>query len=147
MATQNLDITAANAVLILTVEEIFPSGIELQMFGTDQAYDAPAADMAETRMGVDGFMVAGYVPNIQQVTVTLEAASPSRAQLATVAAAMVTNRRVYACTLTATLPAVNSRFTWTRGVIRNAARALSAAKTLQPTTWQFDFEKFESAGI
>ncbi len=110
--TQNFDITSANAVLILTAEIIFPSGIELQMFGTDQAYNADAVDMAETRMGVDGYMVAGYVPNIQPVTITLEAASPSRAALATLAGAMVSNKTVYACTLVASLPSVNARYVW-----------------------------------
>jgi hypothetical protein len=146
-AFQNYDVTSANAELILTVAELFPAGIQLQMFGTDQIYNADAVDMAETRMGADGYMVAGYTPNIQAVTITLEASSPSRFQLAILAEAMVTNKRPYLCNLIATLPAVNSRFVWSKGVLQNTARALSAARTLQPTTWLFHFERFESAGL
>ena len=58
------DITSANAKLILTCEELYPSGVELQMFSTNQAWNADALQVAETRMGVDGHMAAGYVPNI-----------------------------------------------------------------------------------
>ena len=73
----NFDITSANAEAILTVEQIFPAGIQLQMFGTDQAVNMDAIDITETRKGVDGKMVAGYTPVIYPVTITLEAASPS----------------------------------------------------------------------
>ena len=72
------DITSANAKLILTCEELYPSGVELQMFSTNQSWNADALQVAETRMGVDGHMAAGYVPNIKTVTVQLEASSPSR---------------------------------------------------------------------
>ena len=78
MNFDNLDITSANAELILKVAEIYPAGIVLQMFGTDQAFNMEAVDITETRMGVDGRMVAGVTPVIYPVTITLEASSPSR---------------------------------------------------------------------
>lgn len=78
----NLDITSANAEAILTVEEIYSSGITLQMFGTDQALAMEAIDISETRKGVDGKLVGGYVPVIYPVTITLEASSPSAFALA-----------------------------------------------------------------
>jgi hypothetical protein len=147
MPTSNLDITSANAEAILTVEQIFPAGIILQMFGTDQAVSMEAIDMAETRKGVDGKLVAGYVPVIYPVTITLEAASPSHASLATLWQAMASNKRVYAGNLVCTVPSISSVFTWSIGVLKNGAPFPSLQKTLAPTTWQFDFQDFERAGI
>ena len=143
----HLDITSANAQAILTVEQIFPSGIILQQFGTDQALNMDAIDIAETRKGVDGKLVAGYVPVIYPVTVTLEASSPSHQSLATLWQAMTSNKRIYACTLVCTVPSINSVFTWSVGVMKNGAPVPSLQKVLAPTTWQFDFQDFERSNI
>ena len=144
---QGLDITSANAEAILTVEEIYPSGIILQMFGTDQALAMDAIDVAETRKGVDGRLVGGYVPIIYPVTITLEASSPSAAALSTLWQAMATNKRVYACNLVCTVPSINFVFTWSVGILKNGAPFPTMAKVLSPTTWQFDFQDFERASI
>ena len=143
----NFDITSANAEAILTIEQIYPAGIVLQMFGTDQALSMEAIDVAETRKGVDGKLVGGYVPVIYPVTVTLEAASPSHVALATVWQASATNRRIYACNLVCTVPSINTVFTWSVGILKNGAPFPSMQKVLAPTTWQFDFQDFERLGI
>lgn len=143
----NIDITSANAELVLAAEEVFPAGVALQMFSTDQSYAAEAQTMAETRMGVDGHIAAGYVPAEKVVTVNLEAASPSYPYLAALASAMETNRRPYRCTLVATIPALGRVLTWSIGILYSGTRVPAGAKTLQPTTWTFHFEKFEDAAI
>lgn len=143
----NFDITSANAELVLTVAEIFSSGIVLQMFGTDQAFNMDAVDVTETRMGVDGKMVAGYTPVIYPVTITLEAASPSRFNLSTVWEAMAANRKIYACGLVATLPSIGERLAWSTGVLKNGVVVPPAQKVLGPTTWLFHFEKLERARL
>ena len=145
--TTNFDITSANAEAILTVAEIFPSGIILQMFGTDQAISMEAVDVAETRKGVDGKLVGGYVPAIYPVTITLEAASPSHASLSTVWQAMAANKRVYACNLICTVPSIRSVFTWSVGVMKNGAPFPALEKVLAATTWAFDFQDFERSGM
>jgi hypothetical protein len=145
--TVDFDITSANAELVLTVAEIFPSGIILQMFGTDQAYSMDAVDVTETRMGVDGRMVAGYTPVIYPVTLTLEAASPSRFNMSTIWEAMAANRRIYACGLVCTLPSIRERLTWSTGVLKNGVVVPPAQKVLGPTTWLFHFEKLERARV
>lgn len=144
---QNFDITSANAELILTVEEIFPSGFALEMFGTDQAFNMDAIDITETRKGVDGKMVAGYVPVIYPLNITLEASSPSRYSLSTVWEAMAINKKVYAVNLIATLPSIGERLSWTTGVLKNGQVVPSAQKVLSPTTWLFHFQDFERAKI
>ena len=59
MADQfNMDITSANAEAVLSADEIFPNGITLQQFSTDQSFAPESQQLAETRMGVDGFLAA-----------------------------------------------------------------------------------------
>ena len=145
--TVNFDITSANAELVLTVGEIFPAGIILQMFGTDQSFTMDAVDVTETRMGVDGKLVAGYMPVIYPVTLTLEAASPSRFSLSTLWEAMAANRRIYACGLVAALPGIGERLTWSTGVLKKGIVVPAAQKVLGPTTWTFHFEKLERARL
>lgn len=145
--TVDFDITSANAELVLTVGEIFPSGIVLEMFGTDQSASMDAVDVTETRMGVDGRLVAGYTPVIYPVTITLEAASPSRFSMSTIWEAMAANRRIYACGLVCTLPSIRERLTWSTGVLKNGVVVTPLKKVLDPTTWLFHFEKLERARI
>jgi hypothetical protein len=146
-ADTNADITSANAELVLTVADIFPAGISLQMFSTSQSYTMPAVNIAQTQMGVDGKMVSGYLPSIYSVTITLQAASPSRFSLSTLWEAMSFNRCVYQCGLVCTLPSVGQRFVWSNGVLRNGAIVPTGGTTLGPTTWAFDFETLESVRI
>ncbi len=145
--TANLDITSANAEAILTVEDIFPSGIILQMFGTDQALGMEAITVAETRKGVDGKLVGGFLPAIYPVTITLEAASPSHASLATVWQAMAANRRVYACNLVCTVPSIRTVFTWSVGIMKSGSPFPSLSKVLDATRWVFDFQDFSRSDI
>ncbi|MDR2946826.1 MAG: hypothetical protein LBV79_08780 [Candidatus Adiutrix sp.] len=147
MAVQFLDITSANAEGILTVEDIFPAGIQLMMFGTDQAITQDNITIAETRKGVDGKLVGGYTPVIYPVTITLEASSPSTQNLSTVWQAMATNKRVYACHLTCTVPSIGAVFSWRVGIMKTGALFPNLQKVLAPTTWAFDFQDFERAKI
>lgn len=137
------DITSANAKLILTVDELFPQGIELQQFSADQSFSPDAVQIAETRMGVDGFMAAGMTPNIKQVTITLEASSPSRKPLTTLYKAMDVNRKIYNCTLTARIPSIGSTYVWSNGVLQSGAPAAASQKVLAPTTWVFHFQDLD----
>jgi len=145
--SRNFDITSANAAAILIVEEIFPAGITLQMFGTDQAVDMGAIEIAETRKGVDGRMVAGYTPVIYPVTVTLEAASPSYASLALLLEATTRNKKPYRCNLVVTVPSISVVLVWSGGTMKSGTPAPPLHKTLEPTTWVFDFEDFERSQV
>lgn len=147
MAVAGYDITSANATLVLSVDELFPGGIELQMFATDQSYSQDDTEMTVTRMGVDGHMVAGWIPSEKVVTIMLEAASPSHESLFQVWAASETNKKPYQCSLVATVPSIGKTYTWSKGVMTNATSAPSAKQVLDPTTWVFHFETLEVSDI
>ena len=147
MTVQNLDITSANAEGLLIVEEIYPAGIQLQMFGTDQAITQENITVSETRKGVDGKLVGGYTPVIYPVSIALEASSPSTQSLSNVWQAMATNKRVYACHLTCTVPSIGAVFYWRVGIMKSGSLFPNLQKVLAPTQWTFDFQDFERAKI
>lgn len=135
------NITSANATAYMVVKDLYPAGFALNNFATDQAIDEGEDTIAETRMGVDGYMAAGYIPSIKAVTITFEAASPSVPYMNNIYLASQKNRRTYECTLVITVPSVNKTYTYSYGVMKTA-KALPAIKTvLDPVSFAFDFEK------
>jgi len=141
----SFDITSANCTLFLTVEEIYPGGIELQRFSTDQAFSQGETQIAETRMGVDGGMSAGFTPNIKAVTVMLEPNSDSYDALAKLYKAMETNRKIYSCTLVARAPALGIEWSWSEGTLQTGTIVPSAQRVFAPTTWVFHFQTLDTS--
>lgn len=140
------DITSANATLVLTVDFLFPAGIQLEQFATDQSYSMDELTIAEDRMGVDGILVAGWVPSIKPVTIMLEASSPSYQALAQLYRACEAKRGFYRCGLVAGVPSIGKTFIWSQGVLKSGTPVPSGKKVLDPTTWKFDFGKLEVQG-
>jgi hypothetical protein len=147
MANNYRNITAANASSILIVEDLFPVGIELMMYSTDQALSTESVDITETRLGVDGKLVAGFTPNIQVVTISLEASSPSTESLNKLYDAMTVGKKIFMCTLVSTVPSIATVFKWSNGVLKNGTPVPAQKKVLDPTTWTFNFESFERSRI
>ena len=135
------DVTSANATAILTVDELYPSGVKLEQFSADNALTMSDDTIAEARMGVDGQMVAGYTPAIKTVNVILEPSSPSMKVFSDIYKASQTNRRVYKLALTLTLPAIGKTFNFVNGVMTQGKFAPDLGKTLQSQTFQISFEK------
>lgn len=140
------DITSANATLVLTVDLLFPAGIRLEQFATDQSYSMDELTIAEDRMGVDGNLVAGWVPSIKPVTIMLEASSPSYFSLAQLYRACEARRGFYRCGLVASVPSIGKTFIWSQGVLKSGTPVPAGKKVLDPTTWKFDFGKLEVQG-
>ena len=139
----SFDITSANATLYLTVEELYPNGVQLMQFSTDQSYASENEQIAETRMGVDGMMVAGYTPNIKQVTVSLEVSSPSVAVFDYILQATKANRKPYRCSLVADVPSIGKTFTWSYGTLQTGSLSGGASKVLNPMQYVFHFQDSE----
>ncbi len=71
------DITAANAVFIVSVPLLLPIPQQLQGFAADDIFDFDDVDAAETLMGVDGTLSAGmiFAPKMQNITLQADSAS------------------------------------------------------------------------
>ena len=137
------NITSANAVLVLGVEELYPVGVQLTNFATDQMLSSDDMEIAQARMGVD----AGYVPNPFSLTITLEASSPSLTVMQSLLMAMKTNRTTYKCSVTLTIPSIKQVHFWRNGVLTNGNPVTAPKKTLDPTSWKFVFQDYYTAGF
>lgn len=135
------NITSANATAYMVVKDLYPTGFALNNFSTDQAVDQGEDTIAETRMGVDGYMAAGYVPSIKAVTIKFEASSPSVQYLNNLYLASQKNRRTYEITLVVKVPAVDKTYTYSGGVLKTGKVLPGLKKTLDPVSYGFDFEK------
>lgn len=142
-----LDITSANAVAVLIVDTLFPAGIDLQGFSADAAVTQDSVQLAETRIGVDGKMAAGYIPAIIPVTITLEANSPSLSNFNYIWQQSKTKKGIYECSLVVTIPSISKVYTWRTGVMHDGALLPNLNQVLSPTAWVFHFETIELAGI
>lgn len=142
-----LDITSANASMVMIVEDLFPVGVPITNFSTDQMIDGDEHEYAQARMGVDGGMAAGFVPNPWNVTISLEASSPSLKVMQTLAQAMVTNKCTYEVSLIITVPALNQVHAYRKGVLLTGKDLPGIRKTLEPTQWKFTFAKYNQVGL
>ena len=104
-------------------------------------------EIAQARMGVDGGLAAGYVPNPFSLTITLEASSPSLTVMQSLLMAMKTNRTTYKCSVTLTIPSIKQVHFWRNGVLTNGNPVTAPKKTLDPTSWKFVFQDYYTAGF
>ena len=122
-------ITSANAVYMLTVAGLFPSPVQLQGFATDSAIDTEAVEVAETRLGVDGFMSAGWIPRMTKQTIALQADSPSGFLFETWALTQDAQEEVFIANGVMIVPGIGRKYTLVRGVLTSFSVAPGLKKT------------------
>ena len=140
-----IDITSANATVALSAESLF--SVNLEQFGADSSFASEAQQMAETRIGVDGHMVAGYTPAIKTITITLEPSSPSLTFLQLLKQAQETNMKPYECQMVISVPSIGKRFSYSKGVLQSCKDLPDGNTVLAPTTWTFHFEGLSVEGL
>lgn len=139
----NRDITSANSKIILICPELFPIGVELQQFSTDQSITQGDEEMASDRIGVDGKMVAGWVPTIKSVTIALEASSPSASVFDTIYKHSKSAHKVYWINLIVTVPSLGKVIVYKNGVLKNWKLMPDHKQVLDPINAVIDFESVE----
>lgn len=133
-------ITSANAVFLITVPELLPTPFQVQGFASDAAFLFDTVDAAETVMGVDGKMSAGFTPFITPQQITLQADSPSIQLFDSVLAAEKLAKELYFMFATISLPGVKKSYVMTKGALKRITQAPPAGKVLQPQAYQIDWE-------
>lgn len=136
-------ITSANANLTLIVPGLGLGPAKMEGFASDKAFVSDGVDLAETQMGVDGRMTAGFVFNPVVQTITLQADSPSRAFFKVLAQAMRTQREVFYISGSLAMPSTGEAFTMTRGIMTNHKAIADAMKVLQPVDVKITWERVD----
>lgn len=124
-------ITSANSTFALAITNLYPSPQIIQGYAADDAFALEAIDLAETIMGIDGFLSAGYVHNPVPMTITLMPDSPSVVIFDTWISTTQTTKEVYRCSASILLPGTGKKYTLQNGVLVNGKIMPDAKKTLQ----------------
>jgi hypothetical protein len=136
-------ITSANSVFTITVPGLFPAPVTLHGYAAERAWNTDQQDLAETQMGVDGRMTAGFIPAPVKQTVSLQADSPSKAIFNAIARAMKQAREVFYINGAISLPSTGEAVTCVRGVLTNFKPIPDAGKVLQPLDFAIVWERMD----
>lgn len=139
-------LTVANSSLVLSVEGLFPNGVQLQGYAADNVFESPTVENGEFVMGVDGKLSAGYVFNQIPFTITLQADSPSLDVFEQIWQREASTRDKLQAGLTVALPSNNKRYVLRNGFLQSY-RAPSAQRILQPGVAVFVFGRIEFSKI
>ena len=141
----SMDITSANATVAMSVESLFST--TLQQFSADSSFVSDTVQATETRMGVDGHMVAGFTPAIKTLTINLEASSPSLSFMQLLRQAQEANLKPYEVQIVISIPSIGKRYTFSTGVLQSFKDLPDGNTVLAPTQWVFHFEGLSVEGL
>ncbi|MDE1905341.1 MAG: hypothetical protein KGH75_02670 [Rhodospirillales bacterium] len=134
-------LTSANSSFALAVTGVFPAPVFLQGYAADDAFSAEEFTMAETVMGIDGGMNAGFVFEAVPMTITLMPTSPSLAVFDAWVQAQLANRDIFYGQATIIMPGIARKYSLRRGVLQKAKPLPDNKRTLQPVTYRLLWER------
>ena len=139
-------ITGANATLVMTVDQIFPNGFQVQGFAVDDSFRTDAVSQVEVLMGVDGRLSAGFVFNPTKMTIMLQADSPSVDAFESVRLNQFGAVDAFRWDGTITL-ANGYQYNLTNGYMTSAHSFPDVKKVLQPLPYEITFESVSSSPL
>lgn len=134
-------ITAADATFVISSADFALAATILEGYAADAAFATDNADTAETSLGVDGKLSAGWVPRSYNQTITLQPDSVSRQVFDALVAAQDAGRTVFRLNGVINLPGNQYSYSLSRGVLKNYSSMPSAQRVLQPMTFVIEWEK------
>lgn len=133
-------ITSANSQLAMSVSGVFPAAVSIQGYAADSAFATDAMKVVEAVMGVDGYMSAGYTPELVKFKVTLEPDSPSKPFFDVWFSAMQSSREAIYANAWLTLPSTHESYTFTKGVLSSYPVNPAGKKVLEHVEYEITFE-------
>ena len=133
-------ITSVNSVISMSVTNLFAAPQVLQGYSADDIFTNEAIDAAETMMGLDGKLAAGFVPSAVTQNYVLMANSPSLPFFDEWYRAMKETKDVFFAQAVIVLPSVFMKYTMINGVLRNYPPLPNASRTLRPRTFTIQWE-------
>jgi len=133
-------LTTANSSLYLTIVGVFNTPVKIQGYATDDAFAISELTNAETFIGVDGKLSAGFTPFIVPLSISLQADSASNAVFDAWIAAESATKDKYEAHIVIMLPATNELYTLSRGFLKSFSAMPAAKKVLQPRKYNIEFQ-------
>lgn len=133
-------ITSADSVFILASSDFALANFQVEGYAADAAWAFDNVDTAETVLGVDGKLSAGWVPRAHPMTITLQPDSPSLPIFAGIVGAQDAARTVFRLQGVLTLPGNQFSHSLNRGVLTSVTPIATGQRILQPMTFQIMWE-------
>jgi hypothetical protein len=140
-------LTSANAILAIGVEKLFNIPLPMQGFAVDDAFASEDVEVAETVLGIDGRLSAGFIPYIVPLVITLQADSESLLLFDSLLAAEAIFRDKYKLNATILIPSIGFIYAFTTGYLKKASVMPAAKKILQPRQFTLEFQNLTRAPI
>lgn len=140
-------LTAANAVIMLGITDLFDNPQQLQGFASDDVFDAPAVEQVEVQMGVDGLQSSGWIAVSVKWGVTLQANSASHDIFEAWTLAQNSAQEIYEAFGLVTLKSTGRKYTMNKGVLSSYPPMPSAGKILKPRKYEITWESIIPAAI
>ena len=142
-----MNITSSNSVFVMNFGKLFPIPQKLEGYATDDSFMADVVEIAQTVMGVDGKLSAGYVPNPTVMTITFQPDSPSINKFEFLIASMKQARDIFELSATIALPSISRSYACVRGVLTEYKPLPDAKKLLQPVTYKITWESIQVGAV
>lgn len=140
-------ITSANSIIMFTIPGIFAIPQQLQGYSADDIFDTESIAPAETQMGLDGKLAAGWMPVATKQGFTLMADSPSVTLFEALYAAQNAEKDVFFIAGLITLPSVRKTYVMANGVMTGYSPMSDGKKVLQPRKFSITWESVVGAPI
>jgi hypothetical protein len=142
-----MSITSANAVLMLSVATVFPTPQQIIDFSVDDAFEIDPIEPSEVRMGVDGYLTAGFVYVPVPLRVTLMADSPSITFFDQWYASQKAQQDVYVCNGIIRMLSVSRSYNLDTGYLTSYSPITNAKRVLDPVRYQITFRSITGAPV
>ena len=140
-------LTAANAVILVSVANLFPVPVQLQGFSADDVTDTEALETVETMMGVDGFLSGGFIFAPVRQNYSLQADSDSIAFFEAWYAAMQQSRETFIASGSLTVSSLQRRYTMSRGFLRSYVPTPSLKRVAQPRRFAIEWGRISGSPV
>lgn len=142
-----MSITSANSIFMLAIIPLFPIPQRIQGYAADDIFSTEPIETAETQMGVDGKLSAGFVFNPIKWSINLMADSASNA----VFDFWYTSNRVVFETFSAeailTLPSIGTSWVMSNGYLSSLPPIPDGGKTLKSRKFTITWESVLPAPV
>lgn len=140
-------LTAANAIIMISIADLFPVPQRLQQFATDDIFSTNPLASAEVSMGVDGHLSAGFVFVPVPQSINLQADSPSCDIFDNWWGASQTVKDSYEAQGIVVIQAVRKQWTLTRGFLTAYPPIPDGGKILKPRRFEITWESIRPSAI
>src|ERR1035437_3357134 len=130
------DLTAANAVVTITVPGVFNTPQQLEQWAADDIFSSAPIEAGEGQMGVDGVYSAGFVFKEVAQEYTLQANSPSNQIFDDWFAFEQSNRTKLPANGETLLPGLGTKWVLTRGFLISYTPIVAAGKIVKPRKYE-----------